>query len=76
MFCSFTWMCTLPVSYTHLDVYKRQGVYSPLLQAEHLPALDGEGERYSPTKPGDDPTAVSYTHLRLRPEMFTSLPDR
>lgn len=34
------------------------GVYSPLLQVGRPSVLDGEGERYSPTTPGDDPTEL------------------
>lgn len=59
--CDLLGLFSLPVGVKRLPACRAfffPGVYSPLLQAEHLPALDGEGERYSPTKPGDDPTEL------------------
>ena len=49
-----------PVSYTHLDVYKRQLLYRPLFQIDHFQRLQGLpplGQDWEGTAP------VSYTHL-------------
>ena len=62
--CDLLGLFSLPVGVKRLPACRAfffPGVYSPLLQAEHLPALDGEGERYSPTKPRRRP------HGALRP---------
>ena len=50
-----------PVSYTHLDVYKRQG-YAIVGWG----VLDYAGNRFAPVDFGAVCTAVSYTHLNIR----------
>ena len=52
---------TAPVSYTHLDVYKRQSECSVKVDEESFASfviVDGEGKIES-----DDTMPVSYTHL-------------
>ena len=51
------------VSYTHLDVYKRQGSLDPALKKNALNF--GRNVRPAGTKVG---TPVSYTHLIVLPE--------
>ena len=61
-----TWKEMLAVSYTHLDVYKRQIVYQILLQgwlAGKAFAVCRDGGGYRQVKRNGGIGAVSYTHL-------------
>ena len=72
------WRSTGAVSYTHLDVYKRQTVGEPV--NSHSPSLDSvapplafaasraTSKRLRKARSSDEPASnpVSYTHLRAR----------
>ena len=55
---AYTTMALVTVSYTHLDVYKRQDSGSPE-ESESANSLSGDAE----TGSGEDFVPVSYTHL-------------
>ena len=50
-----------PVSYTHLDVYKRQGEYETAAEDIYLDVIHREKAPYWVKADGHEP--VSYTHL-------------
>ena len=52
----------VPVSYTHLDVYKRQGL-SHIVQDYKYPTVDAFLQVYKQGKSEYESYAVSYTHL-------------
>ena len=52
----------IPVSYTHLDVYKRQVKYGSEKAVKEAGRLREEGKEYV-VQDGDIMESVSYTHL-------------
>ena len=58
------------VSYTHLDVYKRQPKHALSHAKYHILASLVKGEVLSPEKIRATTGAVSYTHLRRTPPVY------
>ena len=73
--CYWVWRCLLPVSYTHLDVYKRQlctnfryflkepscSIIEPVMQKQEVKVCEWFAEKRADCS--SDTGAVSYTHL-------------
>ena len=75
---NLTWICHNPVSYTHLDVYKRQALYEEVVNIPFIVTLPGKKHAGTklPQLISNGVDSVSYTHLdvyKRQPHHFTLL---